>query len=703
MVYKIAFDSFTKISEQAGTIQNVGDYVIEMSETPAFDNGILILPNQKSTFNNTDIYLRCVEEGFVSEVRVVPFIVDKGGGDDSAVDSYALKSVALDGNTLNFFASTDTAQTAAFSIDIPAEQFLDQATTNFVPNFLFSAILYSGATNPNLDGKPVIVLGVKTKSNDGLTENISYSFIDVSHLVDTYTASDTSVIVSDYKFKVNISSDAGNTLKLKSNGLYADGVTDTATSSTFGLTKLYGNTGTNTDGTITQAAITTELNSKASTDTATTTAAGLMSAPDKIKLDGIENSAQVNIIESVKVNNAALPVTNKSVNIDLSGKLDSDATAQSAYKDSAGNVITDTYVTKTELSRKLGAVRYGYRIKKSEPDPDLRVEYLYDAAGMSPAHMIVDTDTNTAGTDSDTSYFDFGDWGNVWFIRDVKPLMLKTDGTVDYYLNPNDYTKKADGTSSDVANEEYDGNAMAQYPLVWIYRYEDDTYYYEIVSNVQWDENYKAYAHTDYLGNIKNYFYLGLYPINIIDNVARSLQKDYVYYSGYDAFNSAAALGSNYSNVSWSQREFFRTLETLCFKKSGDYYFEYLFPTTQKFSTINLVAGAFISNRKFYVKMTPPYSTSVTSDYTHLKTYNAMSGAWISQMTCGQYGMYPVAWNGSSSTYFQAQTWIANNSSNLYALTLQYNRNSSGRNVFNGARYMAYLAAFEHRYTLAYV
>ncbi len=61
-----------------------------------------------------------------------------------------------------------------------------------------------------------------------------------------------------------------------------------------------------------------ELNSKASTDTATTSSNGLMSAADKVKLDDIESNAQVNVIESVKVNNTALTPSSKAVNIDLS-------------------------------------------------------------------------------------------------------------------------------------------------------------------------------------------------------------------------------------------------------------------------------------------------------------------------------------------------------------------------------------------------
>ena len=40
------------------------------------------------------------------------------------------------------------------------------------------------------------------------------------------------------------------------------------------------------------------------------------------KLTGIESGAEVNVIETINVNNTPLPVSNKSVNIDLTGKLD---------------------------------------------------------------------------------------------------------------------------------------------------------------------------------------------------------------------------------------------------------------------------------------------------------------------------------------------------------------------------------------------
>ena len=135
----------------------------------------------------------------------------------------ALKGASLVGNQLNFFTTTDTSTTPAYTFNLQTERFLDDDATNFVPNFTFDSATYVGATNPNLDGKPVMVLGLKTISNDGTTETLSYAFIDVSHLVDTYVASDTSIAIDGYSIKANVSTDADNMLATRATGLYVDG------------------------------------------------------------------------------------------------------------------------------------------------------------------------------------------------------------------------------------------------------------------------------------------------------------------------------------------------------------------------------------------------------------------------------------------------------------------------------------------------
>ena len=66
----------------------------------------------------------------------------------------------------------------------------------------------------------------------------------------------------------------------------------------------------------TGAEVQKDLNDIEALAPATTEAAGLMSAEDKTKLDGIASGAEANVIETVKVNGTAIPPVNKAVDID---------------------------------------------------------------------------------------------------------------------------------------------------------------------------------------------------------------------------------------------------------------------------------------------------------------------------------------------------------------------------------------------------
>jgi len=92
---------------------------------------------------------------------------------------------------------------------------------------------------------------------------------------------------------------------------------------------------------------------------------------------------------------------------------------------------------------------YGMHVDGTKDNPAEAVTYLEgcDNEGFTPA-----------GMDFSTGVFSYGSWENAFFMP--RPCMLKYDGTVAYYLDPNDYTKKEDGTESDVSNVSFDGNAM---------------------------------------------------------------------------------------------------------------------------------------------------------------------------------------------------------------------------------------------------
>ena len=109
------------------------------------------------------------------------------------------------------------------------------------------------------------------------------------------------------------------------------------------------------------------------------------------------------------------------------------------------SVGTAVQPSKINIKGKIKGKIYGWHVDPDISNSSGAVTYLEDAREMFPASMRSTT-------------FNYGSWKNAFFMP--KPCMLKSNGKVDYYLDPNDYTKKLDGTTSDIANPNYDGNAM---------------------------------------------------------------------------------------------------------------------------------------------------------------------------------------------------------------------------------------------------
>ena len=163
---------------------------------------------------------------------------------------------------------------------------LDQLGTTVVNDFLFSSLTYPNAANPHLDGKTVLVMAVK--DNNDTTQDLKYIFVDLQSLVDVYAAKDSSIGMSGNSIAVNISASSGNLLSLASDGLFV------AHDST---------------------KVDVVSGKQLSTEDYTTA--------EKTKLGGISPSAQVNVIEAIKIDGTTLtPDSLKAVDINLTGKVD---------------------------------------------------------------------------------------------------------------------------------------------------------------------------------------------------------------------------------------------------------------------------------------------------------------------------------------------------------------------------------------------
>lgn len=320
--------------------------------------------------------------------------------------------------------------------------------------------------------------------------------------------------------------------------------------------------------------------------------------------------------------------------------------------------------------------RYGMRINRLDSNPTTRVKYLFDAVGMTPAGM------NFSG-----GGFDYGDWGEIWFVKNNRPVMLKTDGTVDYELNPNNYALKATGEASDVANTSYGGNAMSEIPLIWVKRWSQNNYDFVVFCETQYDETYKAYAHTDADGNIHPVTYFPMFEGAVINSRMRSLSGQTPTASQTDEQETTAAKqnGDRWDKLSFSEITLMYEMCTMisCHTNSqtkfgmgcctADNFLQtgtlngkgQFFGSTGTASAVKVfhcenffgnywkrLRGLLLINGVYHVKPVPPYN-SVGTDYINTgMTVSGTSGGYTSKMElASDIGRLPTVVSGSETTY----------------------------------------------------
>lgn len=189
--------------------------------------------------------------------------------------------------------------------------------------------------------------------------------------------------------------------------------------------------------------------------------------------------------------------------------------AEKLMLNSTGERIANALQSLVEIQRGGGTI-YGFHINGSESNPDSMVTYIEDAVGMIPAYM-----------DYEAGTFNYGSWQNAFFIP--KPCMVKYDGTVDYYLNPSDYTKKADGTASDIANTSYEGNAMMEWgqngkKIYLCVKPSSDGHSADVyIADYKVNDNYHCWSFINHQGKEVDHFYTAIYNGSLVDGKLRSI------------------------------------------------------------------------------------------------------------------------------------------------------------------------------------
>ena len=328
---------------------------------------------------------------------------------------------------------------------------------------------------------------------------------------------------------------------------------------------------------------------------------------------------------------------------------------------------------------------YGFKIDKNNSDPFTRVSYMYDAVGATPAAM-----------DFTNDVFNYGSWADAFFMQ-CYPVALKFDGTEDYRLDPDDYSKKLDGTASDVSDPDYPGNFMVAFPTIWFKRYDDGNYNYVEISDVKLGDDWHAYAHTNADGKVMDKIYLPMYKGTLVNGKLRSIsgaapQHDT---TADEEVAYAAACGAGWSIWSWAAREMINDLLILIGRSTdcqttfgagqesgydttkpnngiintGSLDAKWMFyGVSTSFSDVKVfhiagylasrwerLLGLLLINNIWKVKMVPPYNFDGTGFITPANAEtpaNPENQGWLKSRNTSSYGSIPaVNSGGSQSTY----------------------------------------------------
>lgn len=256
-----------------------------------------------------------------------------------------VKFVSVSGNTISFFKTADGSGNAAYTVDFPTEFLLDQTKTTFVSNFAFSTTTYPGATNPSLDGKPVLVLAVK-----GTDGSVAYSFLNMASLIDTYTvASGNSakiLTISGRTITFKVSAVTNNAITVQTDGLHVNisGKADKVTSSTNGNLA-----GLDANGNLTNSGI------AASTVTGYATTIGTKAA--KVSSATANNLAMLTSAGDLADSGIAKStVTGYATTLGTKATKVSSATADHLASLTSSGDLADSGIAKTEIAAKIPKV-----------------------------------------------------------------------------------------------------------------------------------------------------------------------------------------------------------------------------------------------------------------------------------------------------------------------------------------------------------
>lgn len=213
---------------------------------------------------------------------------------------------------------------------------------------------------------------------------------------------------------------------------------------------------------------------------------------------------------------------------------------------------------------KFGQWIYSFTRIMNESVPSEKIVYRGTNEHYKPAYMDFSSDT-----------FKYEDWANAPFLlKDrLAPCVLGFNGEVEYFLNPNNYKQKEDGTVSDVTNTALDINCFMRIKLLYRRKKGNADGNTEVdISNEKVNDDYKPYGgFVKPDGTLREYIYLPIYRGSLVNGKCRSMSGNLTPMSGQTAQNErnyCQANGTGHDMITHADRELIEDLFNLMFKNT---------------------------------------------------------------------------------------------------------------------------------------
>lgn len=158
---------------------------------------------------------------------------------------------------------------------------------------------------------------------------------------------------------------------------------------------------------------------------------------------------------------------------------------------------------------------YGYDLNTTDSNPATRVTYPSD---------VMNSSYTAAAMNFTSGVFSYGSWPSTPGDKFMpQPCMLGYDGVVKEYLDPDDYTKKTDGTSSSVASTSFAGNAMIEWPKIYTHREFSNGVYKFRCSDIPMGDDWDCWCNYDKNNKVIEHFYTPIYFGSNVSSKMRSI------------------------------------------------------------------------------------------------------------------------------------------------------------------------------------